>query len=197
MIAAALFIIFSSAFSSIVDGHEINFRPGPLMRELKELDCSGEIKLTEMALPLSDKATEKIKGKFFTAGCGDNQAFAVYIGRVNSCRIGGCSTSVADDPLSEYEFFDYYILFDSRNRIISVRIFNYEATHGQEITAKGWLKQFAGFDGSGLLRVGKEIDSVSGATVSVYSLVNDIRQKTDILIRLNTGTGNKIYKSSK
>lgn len=188
-----LFFLFS-AISAGRTGPDINFRPGPLLKELKDLGCPGNIILREAVLPVSDEGFKSIKGKFFTAGCGENRSFSIYIGRVNSCRAGGCSATVEDDALTDYEFFDYYILFDSRNSIISVRVINYEATHGQEITVKGWLRQFAGYDGSGLLRVGKEVDSISGATVSVYSIVNDIRQKTDLLRKLNSASGSQDIK---
>jgi len=184
-----LLFLLLSAISAGRSGPDINFRPGPLLKDLKDLGCPGDLILKEVVLSSSDVGFENIKGKFFTTGCGDNKSFSIYIGRVNSCRAGGCSVPVDDDSLTDYEFFDYYILFDKRNSIISVRVFNYEATHGQEITVKGWLRQFAGYDGSGFLRIGKEVDSISGATVSVYSIVNDIRQKTDLLRTLNAGTG--------
>jgi hypothetical protein len=38
-----------------------------------------------------------------------------------------------------------------------------------------------GFDGNSSLRVGKEIDSISGATISVNGLVADVLEKTAIL----------------
>ena len=43
---------------------------------------------------------------------------------------------------------------------------------------KGWLNQFIGYDGTKTLRVGKEIDSISGATISAYGITTDIQQKT-------------------
>jgi Na+-translocating ferredoxin:NAD+ oxidoreductase RnfG subunit len=82
---------------------------------------------------------------------------------------------------TDFEYFDYFILFDLQARVISVRVYNYAATHGQEITAKGWLNQFTGFDGKRNLRVGKEIDSISGATISVNGMVADVQEKTAML----------------
>jgi len=91
---------------------------------------------------------------------------------------------VTIDFNGEFEYFDYFILFDSLNRIITTRVYNYEATHGAEITAKGWLNQFNGFDGTKNLRIGKEVDSISGATISVFGLVADIQEKTALLNRI-------------
>ncbi|NJM14384.1 MAG: hypothetical protein HC896_02520 [Bacteroidales bacterium] len=35
------------------------------------------------------------------------------MGRVNSCRAGGCSAPTNDAPAADSEYFDYFILFDS------------------------------------------------------------------------------------
>lgn len=132
-------------------------------------------------MPDSIINTNEINGKYFHIRSGEKLNYTVYIGRVNSCRTGGCSSPQAEHKNNEYEFFDYFILFDPNGKAVSVRVFNYEATHGQEITIKGWLKQFYGYDGTKNLRVGKEVDSISGATISVYGIVNDIRLKTMLL----------------
>jgi hypothetical protein len=60
-------------------------------------------------------------------------------------------------------------------------VYNYEATHGHEITVKSWLNPFIGFDGTKTLRVGKEIDSIAGATISASGITDDIQVKTLIL----------------
>jgi Na+-translocating ferredoxin:NAD+ oxidoreductase RnfG subunit len=72
-------------------------------------------------------------------------------------------------------------LFDKTKSVTSVVVYNYEATHGQEITAKGWLKQFLGYNGSRNLVVGKNIDSISGATISVNAITADIARNTALL----------------
>jgi hypothetical protein len=106
----------------------------------------------------------------------------VYIGRVNSCRTGGCSAS--STPVlnvqneSESEYFDYYIFFDAKPSVLKVKVFNYMASHGQEITSKGWLKQFISYDGRTSLRVGKDIDAISGATISVYAICLDVETRS-------------------
>jgi hypothetical protein len=179
-----LFIFFlgiSSLIAGRQSGEEIDFRPGLLLKELKELHSPKQFYFQEIDLPDSILKTQEVNGKFFRVIGNEKLIYTVYIGRVNSCRTGGCSFPLADDEGSEYEFFDYFILFDPNNSIVSVRVFNYEATHGQEITIKGWLKQFSGYDCTKNLRVGKEIDAISGATISVYGIVEDIRRKTTLL----------------
>ena len=65
-----------------------------------------------------------------------------------------------------------------------VKVYNYQATHGQEVSIKGWLRQYAGYDGSQSLTVGKDIDAISGATISVYAINQDIQEKTDLIRKI-------------
>ncbi len=118
------------------------------------------------------------QGKFFKVPGTDNKI--VYVGRVNSCRVGGCS--IDQDAYGPSEYFDYFIFYDEHANIELVKIFNYAATHGHEVMAKGWLKQFRGFNHQKELEVGKNIDSISGATISVHAITEDISEKTKMLI---------------
>lgn len=56
------------------------------------------------------------------------------------------------------------------------------ATHGHEVSAKGWLKQFIGYNGNESLQVGKNVDAIIGATISVYGITRDIKEKTVLLM---------------
>jgi hypothetical protein len=154
---------------------KIEYNPKMLLKEISNL-LGNDYQLNEFIHP---EISTNIKGKFFKIISNDKKLIA-YVGRVNSCRAGGCS-DITIDFNSEFEYFDYFIIFDSQNKIIITRVYNYEATHGSEITAKRWLSQFIGFDGTKNLRVGKEIDSISGATISVFGLVSDIQEKTSLL----------------
>lgn len=98
----------------------------------------------------------------------------LYTGRVETCRPGGCRRSDGEEPVTGAEYFDYYLIADTSRKIREVRIFDYHATYGYEITARSWLKQFRGFDGSHPLTAGKEIDGISGATVSVDAMTEEI-----------------------
>ena len=53
---------------------------------------------------------------------------------------------------------------------------DYHSEYGYEITARSWLKQFQGLKG-GKLRKGYEIDGISGATISVNSIIQSINRQ--------------------
>ena len=139
-------------------------------------------RLSEMTLPAD--LTSDVKGKYFEIASEntDSEIQYMYIGRVNSCRAGGCSIPNTLSQNGDSEYFDYLVLFNAQNKVLLVKVFNYQATHGHEVTAKGWLKQFIGYNTAEKdLEVGKNIDSISGATISVNGITQDISDKTRIL----------------
>lgn len=101
-----------------------------------------------------------------------------YISRVFSCRTGGCQNTVTSQVADvSHEYFDYYAILDKTKNIIEIKVYNYAATHGAEVCSKGWLRQFKGYNGSKSLRYGKDIDAISGATISGTSMTADITDK--------------------
>lgn len=156
----------------ITNGPDYNHRM--FSREIQSVFGIGIGELEEMIDSVLENGDSGI-GKYFRVGNG-NKGYS-YVGRVNTCRSGGCSddNQVID---SFSEFFDYFILFDSDARIISVRIYNYQATHGHGITSKGWLRQFNGYQGEKLLEPGKNVDAISGATISTKAMATDIQLRT-------------------
>jgi len=161
--------------------NEIEYQNKRIMNGLKKSGISGFSQLEELNQILKDHP--EIHGKFFRVlnGSEVSDVKYVFVGRVNSCRAGGCSNPVSSKVNLESEYFDYFMFFDSVKTVKLIEVYNYEATHGYEITAKGWLKQFAGFSGKDSLVVNKNIDGISGATISVYAITTDVQQKTKML----------------
>lgn len=180
-----LLIMFITVFFNDNSTGTDDYNPRPLHKNLEKFGmCAGyekqELQFTDTIL------RSTIAGKFFSVRCSDNNIMYVYIGRVNSCRAGGCSMN---RDSREFEFFDYYTIYDSLFNVLQVNVFNYEATHGQEITSKGWLRQFVGYNGSSQIEAGKNIDAISGATISVNGIINDIKEKTKLLHELADDQG--------
>ncbi|MBL7903822.1 MAG: FMN-binding protein [Bacteroidales bacterium] len=170
-------LVFAVMFNA--SQSDIEFEPKQLKNEIQRL--TGIINPAAEILNTPNPGYQP-NGRFYKYTNTPPLQYA-YVGRVFTCRAEGCSVAVISASEPRTEFFDYFILYDSDARILSVRVYNYEATHGQEITAKGWLKQFVGFSGEKELNVGKDIDAIAGATISVHSITEDIAEKTRILIR--------------
>ena len=155
-------------------------------KQLKKLGCSKKFQLASLSDSLTHISEDLDLGHFFSItdhGC-DTIAAYLYVGRVHTCRSGGCLVHYGQSGGAQFEFFDYFIIFSESFRVQSVKVFRYEATHGHEITAKFWLKQFKGYTGTHDLVVGKDIDAITGATTSVYNITYNIQEKTRELKRL-------------
>lgn len=154
-----------------------NYRPKALENELKKY--SEKITHTLQEIEALNQVGNE--GKYFRIAPSEKTNYnIVYIGRVNGCRAGGCSPS-SHSTNTESEYFDYFILFDNSGAVKHVNVYNYQASHGQEVTAKGWLSQFIGYNGKEQLVVGKTIDAISGATTSTNNLTDDIQMRVQTL----------------
>lgn len=174
-----------SFFTALVWGQgEIEYQNRTLKKALSKDGVSDFSHLSELKVADSLLQKHRIVGKFFEVTANAGKYKYIYTGRVNSCRAGGCSTSGETSDTGNGEYFDYFILFDEGKTVQIVKVFNYQATHGYEITARGWLKQFSGHDGSEPLQVNKNVDAISGATISVNAITEDVELKTDLLQRL-------------
>ena len=159
---------------------EMELHPKILEKEIKRLNGDTN-RISELAA--SSLATSQlVSGRFYTitTPLEASPVKYAYVGRVKTCRSGGCSV-VTEYHDKESEYFDYFILYDSACSIRLVKIYNYQATHGQEVTAKSWLKQFIGYHGEAELLAGKNVDAISGATISVHAINYDIEYRTGLL----------------
>jgi hypothetical protein len=160
----------------------VNFSPRSLIKSINKMNQIGNPVLLEMKIQ-NDNLSPTIDGKFFRVGDESDPGPVkhVFVGRVNSCRSGGCSSGLKPCLSETFEYFDYFVLFDFAGQVLKVSVYNYQATHGQEITIKGWLKQFKGYKGEKALVVGKDIDTISGATISVYGITENVQDVTKAL----------------
>lgn len=150
----------------------------------KEINrINGETNFLSEVANSTEGTNQSAPGRFYavSASQANSPVKYAYVGRVNTCRAGGCAINNGPTNDRESEYFDYFILFDSACSVRLVRIFNYQATHGHEVTAKSWLKQFIGYHGETELNAGKNVDAISGATISVNAINFDIEYRTGLI----------------
>ena len=88
--------------------------------------------------------------------------------------------AVTDAP-SKFHRFDYYVLFNDKEEILKVEVLHYRENYGGEICSKNWLKQFVGIDTENSSDLNREIDGISGATISVNSLKYSLLKISNML----------------
>ena len=96
----------------------------------------------------------------------------------NQKKVGYLLTSNAN---SKYQKFDFCILYDLNLSILKVQILKYRESHGFEICNQRWLKQFILIETEERFEYNSKIDGISGATISVNSIKNEVFNLTQKL----------------
>jgi len=82
---------------------------------------------------------------------------------------------VAQAP-SMKNVFDYLVIFNKNLSIEKSKVLIYREQHGRQIGSVRWLSQFNGMTISDQPELGKEIDGISGATISARGMTVAINQ---------------------
>ena len=179
-----LVVLFCILLTSVSLGQvTMDDLPRPVARAISNAYKKQDISLEEIEPDMQEPHGNRFYALY--SGNPETPSGYLYVGSVNTCRTGGCSGPASTD-LADYssEYFDYFILFTPEMAVQTVQVFNYQASYGHEIAARGWLKQFQDFRGEKSLEPGKDIDVISGATVSVHAITNDVQWKTRQLQQL-------------
>ena len=79
-----------------------------------------------------------------------------------------------DEGRSRYEEYTFMVFLTYDLEVLLVRLLEYNETHGVEITNRRWLSQFIGFTPDSEIQHGRNIDAISGATISTRSITKAI-----------------------
>ncbi len=72
----------------------------------------------------------------------------------------------------------FLVVFDSTKKIIDTEILKYREPYGGAVRNKSWIGQFIGKSDSSSIEIGKDISSISGATISVNSVTKGVKKLT-------------------
>lgn len=83
-----------------------------------------------------------------------------------------------------FDYFEFIVIYNASLEIKLVKVLEYSSGRGAEICAKSWLKQFT--QKNQKLEYGKNIDALSGATISAESITADINLINTIMSTLKS-----------
>jgi Na+-translocating ferredoxin:NAD+ oxidoreductase RnfG subunit len=89
--------------------------------------------------------------------------------------------ALLDNTLGKTMPITFLVLFDENQEVIHSSIIKYREGYGGEISGKNWLNQFLGMRNDSLLKFGKDIDGITGATISVKSFTKGISKLSLLL----------------
>ncbi len=81
-----------------------------------------------------------------------------------------------DEVYGKHEFITYAIGINLNGTVRMIDILEYRETYGYQVREASWRQQFMGKNSSAMLKVGKDIDNISGATLSCKHLADGVKR---------------------
>lgn len=90
----------------------------------------------------------------------------------------GAMTGIAilDHAMGKTQPFSFVAVFDQSGSVYAVRVVKYREQYGGGIQDKRFLRQFEGKNHGSTFVMGKDIDGVSGATISSHSIARGVEK---------------------
>ena len=84
--------------------------------------------------------------------------------------------ALIDNVLGKSMPITFLVIVNNEGDILASEVIKYREAYGSEVGNKNWLSQFTHFNDTTDFKVGKNIDGISGATISVNSLSKGIQK---------------------
>jgi Na+-transporting NADH:ubiquinone oxidoreductase subunit C len=94
---------------------------------------------------------------------------------------------VMDDVIGKFERITYAVAVGTDGLVKGIEILSYRESHGFEIRLAGWRRQFLGKGPGSALRLGEDISSISGATLSCQHVTDGVRRIVGVVDGLRRG----------
>jgi Na+-translocating ferredoxin:NAD+ oxidoreductase RnfG subunit len=161
-------IIFAFLFlQHTAKSQEIKERTEELIKKAFAEDVSFTMQKYQIPASLKSKIEKKVGQKFF--------ADHLFIYKIHSAKkLKGIA--VLDNVYGKSMPITFLVIFDPDGKIISSNIVKYREPYGGAVTNKGWNQKFEGKNASSGFVVGKDVDAISGATISVNSVAKGINK---------------------
>ena len=112
-------------------------------------------------------AKETLENNFFKLFIADDFKGFIYVAQAPSMK----------------NVFDFLVILSPELEIEKAKILIYREQHGRQIGATRWLNQFKGMTVKDRPQLGKEVDGISGATISAKGMTKAVN---DLLVALSS-----------
>lgn len=83
---------------------------------------------------------------------------------------------IADHVIGKHEYIQYAVGLNPHGAVLGMEIMDYRETYGGQVRHPSWRAQFTGKQHGTPLMVSKDIDGISGATLSVVHLTKGVKR---------------------
>ena len=139
---------------------------------IKSEFCSNcDLSLHKYLLPddLKKQTENQVRQKFFSE--------YVYLWEI--CELDSQKGfAVLDNTYGKSLPITFLVIFSPAGKIIRVDVIRYREPYGGAVGSRNWLNQFTDKSGSDGFKLEKDIDSITGATISVNSVTRGVYKLT-------------------
>lgn len=82
----------------------------------------------------------------------------------------------ADQVVGKHEYIPFALGLDENGTVKDIEILEYREAYGSEVTNPKWRAQFTGKNHDSQLKLSKDIQNLSGATLSSKQVTDDVRR---------------------
>lgn len=144
-----------------------------------ESKFDNKIEIITYKLNLNDKlkvnAEQYARQRFF------GKFVYYYIIKDNEKKLG---YAILDNTMGKVKPITFLVIFNIDLSIKEVEIIKYREQHGGSIDDPNWLSQFNNKNINSDLELNKNIDGISGATISVKSIINGVKLLLNLINNL-------------
>ncbi len=153
------------AFETL-QANEIKERSEEIIRE--SFNYQTRLEITKFELPVAErnKIEQEVKQKFYRE--------SVYLWRIHQAD-SLVGYALLDNVYGKSLPITFMVIYDSKGSMLSVEIVKYRESHGGAVSNRSWLDQFiAGQSNTKEYAIGKNIDGISGATISASAITKGV-----------------------
>ena len=121
----------------------------------------------EIPLQIKSEIEREVRQKFFDG--------SVYVWKIFE-NDSLSAVAILDNVYGKALPITFLTAFSLEGEILFSEIIKYREQYGGGVKSKSWLEQFNGGNGKSTYEVGKNIQGISGATISVNSVTKGIRK---------------------
>ena len=164
-------ILFNVMFITFAFSSEIMDKTVQTIKSFYQKEIKLENKKFSIPKKLKKIIQNKVKQKFY------RDQIYYWIIEVD----GKKHYALLDNTIGKTMPITFLVMFNENQEVIHSSIIKYREGYGGEISGRHWLDQFLGMKNDSLFKFEKEIDGITGATISVKSFTKGISKLSLLL----------------
>ncbi len=83
---------------------------------------------------------------------------------------------IVDEVVGKHEMITYAVGINADGRVRQIEILEYRESYGHEVAQTNWLNQFVGKTAESSIKLNKDVQNISGATLSAKHLTDGVKR---------------------